>query len=157
MTLLIVFAVVALVLGFLPAALTFALRKNAAEALGLSDLPVPSWVFIAVWGAIYPCIGIAAWTVLASRDAVTSSVVAPEIVLIAGFLQTTAFWFTDSLRATAVTDATGVLLSITAAVVLYQSVPLAVPWLLPWLLWMPVTLILKLTALHKAKSITAAD
>ncbi len=142
------FAAIALILGFLPAALTFALRKNAADEIGLSQLTVPAWVFIAVWAIIYPSLGVAAWQVFATESRSVALVV-PTAVLVAGFVQTTAFWFTDSLRSTAVTDATGVLLSILATVVLFQTVPMAVPWLLPWLLWMPVTLVLKLVALAK--------
>jgi tryptophan-rich sensory protein len=143
------FAVGAMLLGFLPAALTFTLRKNAANEIGLSELSVPAWVFIAVWAVIYPCMGIAASLVVDSeiRDAV--HILVPAIVLAAGFLQTTAFWFTDSLRSTAVTDATGVVLSITAIVVLCATVPSAAPWLLPWLLWMPVTLAVKIVALRR--------
>ena len=123
-------AVAALVLGFIPAGLTFGLRKNAAQKVGLSELPVPAWVFIGIWAIIYPTMGIAAWQITASAENFTDTTVA-TIVLAAGFLQSIAFWFTDSLRSTAVMDATGVLLSITAAAVLALTTPSAAAWLLP--------------------------
>ena len=142
-------AVAALVLGFIPAGLTFGLRKNAAQEIGLSVLPVPAWVFIGIWAIIYPTMGIAAWRIAASGESSTDTTVA-TIVLVAGFLQSIAFWFTDSLRSTAVMDATGVLLSITAAAVLALTTPSAAAWLLPWLVWMPTTLGIKLIALRRA-------
>ena len=149
------FAAIALILGFLPAALTFALRKNAAEEVGLSQLSVPAWVFIAVWAIIYPSLGVAAWQILTTDDR-SGGILVPAVVLVVGFLQTTAFWFTDSLRATAVTDATGVLVSIAATVVIGSTSPSAAPWLLPLLIWMPVTLILKLVALARLRQTITA-
>lgn len=68
-------------------------------------------------------------------------------VLIAGFLQTTAFWFSDSLRGIAGMDATGVVLSATTIWIVSRYSPTAARWLLPWAVWMPVTLAIKLGVL----------
>ena len=149
------FACGALILGFVPPALTFALRKNAADEIGLTAVSVPAWVFVVVWLIIYPCLGIAAW-----RLTLPGLVGRPEasvglVLLAAAFLQTTSFWLTDSLRSTAVMDATGVLLSLTTAFALYTTDRSAAAWLIPWLVWMPITLTLKLITLRNGPRVLA--
>ncbi len=144
------FAAVPLLLGFLPATLTFALNPRAADDIGLTAVPVPAWVFIAVWLVIYPGMGLAAWHLRRSQTRTSDNLVEaciPLAVLIAGFLQTTAFWFSDSLRGIAGMDATGVVLSATTVWIFSRYSPTAARWLLPWAVWMPVTLAIKLGVL----------
>jgi benzodiazapine receptor len=134
-----------LLVGFLPAALMFTLNSDAAAAIGLDQVPVPAALFIVVWIIVYPSMGVAA-SILWQRRSVADACV-PLAVLIAGFLQTTAFWFTDSIQSTAVTDATGLLLAATTVWVVSRTSLTAARWLLPWLVWMPITLTLKLLVL----------
>ena len=139
------FAVVALLVGFTPPATVFAVNPHAASDIGLTAVPVPAWVFVAVWSVIYPAIGVAAWH-LWTRTTGSDRCVALA-VLGAGFVQTTSFWLTDSLRATAVMDATGVLLAGTTLWVVSWFSSTAARWLVPWLVWMPITLGIKVAVL----------
>jgi tryptophan-rich sensory protein len=141
----VLFAVVFLLLGFLPATLTFALNHNAAHDIGLTQIPVPAWIFVAVWLVIYPCMGIAAWRLWGYR--IGDEVCVPMAVLITGFISTTAFWLTDSLRTTAVLDGMGVLLASTTVWVVSRYSRGAAYWLIPWVAWMPVTLSIKIAVL----------
>jgi hypothetical protein len=68
-------------------------------------------------------------------------------VFAVALLQTMSFWLTNSLRMTAVMDATGMVLAYAVAWVYSRYAKNAVWWLLPWLLWMPTTLAIKLWAL----------
>lgn len=139
------FVVVPLVLGFLPAALTFSLNPNAAADIGLNQVPLPAWVFVAVWLVIYPGMGLAARRLWRQRS--NADVCVPLAVLALGFLYTTVFWLTDSLRTTAILDGFGVAMAATTTWVVAHHNSTAARWLLPWLLWMPTTLILKLAVL----------
>jgi tryptophan-rich sensory protein len=143
----VLFAFGALILGFTPAALTFTLRENAVQEIAMTDTPAPAWLFIVVWMIIYPCLGIAAWKLVAPRLTGRPEASVSLVLLAAAFLQNLSFWLTDGLRFTAVVDATGVLLSLTTAFAIYTADHTAVVWLIPWLLWMPATLTLKLVTL----------
>lgn len=144
------FAAVPLLLGFTPATVIFALNPRAADDIGLTAVPVPAWTFIAVWLVIYPGMGLAAWH-LWRRPTRTgddpAGACVPMAVLIAGFLQTTAFWFSDSLRGIAGMDATGVVLSATTVWIVSRYSSAAARRLLPWAVWMPITLAIKLGVL----------
>jgi tryptophan-rich sensory protein len=71
----------------------------------------------------------------------------PLAIFFVALMQTTSFWLTDSLRMTAMIDATGMVLAYTVAWVYSRYDKVAVWWLLPWLVWMPITLVIKLWAL----------
>jgi translocator protein len=71
----------------------------------------------------------------------------PLVVFAVALLQSMSFWLTNSLRMTALIDATGVVLAYTVAWIYSRYAKSAVWWLLPWLLWMPTTLVIKLLAL----------
>ncbi|HEV2781561.1 MAG TPA: TspO/MBR family protein [Actinophytocola sp.] len=139
------YAAVPLLLGQIPGIAAFTLNANAAVDIGLTEVPVPAWVFAVVWTIIYPCMGLAAWQL--RRDVPGPAAAVPLAVLVAGFLQTMLFWLSDSLRAVAVADATGVLLAGTTVWVFSRYSRAATAWLLPWLLWMPVTLAIKIAVL----------
>lgn len=140
-----VFALATLLLGMLPAGLTFALDRGAAGRLGLDAVPIPAWLFTTIWMIIYPGMGVASWQIWRQRARVDVSV--PLTIFSAGMLQSFSFWLTNSLRMTALIDATGVLLACTVAYVYSRFVKGAIWWLLPWLVWMPITLSVKLWAL----------
>ena len=139
------FALSVLLIGMVPAALTFVLDPNAVVRISLDAVPIPAWVFTVVWLVIYPGMGIATWFVWNTRRERDISI--PLTIFVAALLQTIAFWFTNSLRMTAVMDATGLLLAYTVAWVYSRYWKAAVWWLLPWLLWTPITLLIKLWAL----------
>lgn len=141
------FALGVLVVGFIPAVLTFLLDPNAATRISLDAVPIPAWVFTAVWLVIYPSMGIATWLVWQQRHEQDSSV--PIAVFAAALLQTVFFWLTNSVRMTAVMDLTGVLFACTTAWVYSRYRKVAVWWLVPWLLWMPITFAVKLWALSQ--------
>lgn len=145
-----VFVAIPFVLSKIPGAVTFAVNPNAAEDIGLTEVPVPAWLFITVWAVIYPCMGVAGWQVW--RHCVTqgADAVVPLVVLSVGLLQTFSFWLTDSLRTTAIVDATGVLLALTTWCVFARYSRSAARWLVPWAAWMPITLAIKIAALTGA-------
>jgi tryptophan-rich sensory protein len=134
----------------LPVGLTFALDPGAVGRIGLDAIPIPAWLFTVVWMIIYPGIGVAAWQIWRIRARVDVSV--PLAILGAGMLQSLSFWLTNSLRMTALIDATGVLLACTVAYVATRYAKTAGWWLLPWLVWMPITLGVKLWALAHGAS-----
>lgn len=136
-----------ILLGQRPGGVALLLRPNAAEAIGLTAVPVPVWLFIAVWPVIYAGIGIAAWQLWQQRHALSPSASVPLIVLAVGFVQSTLSWFTDSLLATAVTDATGLLLAVAATAIVRAYSRVAARWLLPWLIWMPLTFAIKIATI----------
>lgn len=141
------YVAVPVLLGQIPGAVAFAVDPDIARAIGMTEVPLAPWVFVVVWLVIYAGMGLAAWQL--KRDVSTGAEV-PLAVLVAGFLQTTLFWLSDSLRAVAVADATGVLLAVTTVWVFSRYSRAAARWLLPWLVWMPITLILKIVVLAQA-------
>ena len=148
-------AVAALVVGFLPASVTFVLNPGAATDIGLAAVPIPAWFFVAVWLVIYPCMGVSAWLLWQQRAVTDVSV--PLAVLAAGFVQTCAFWLTDGLRTTALLDAIGVLLAGTTVWVVSRYSRRASRWLIPWLVWMPITLLIKIAALSGVWKLSPLD
>ena len=141
----VVFALVPLVIGMLPGGLVFGLTPNAASAIGLTAVPIPAWVFIAVWVVAYPSMGIAAWLIWQKRSELDACV--PIGVLIAGFTITLSFWLTNGLRMTATLDAINLILAWTTVWVFSRYSQKAALWLLPWAIWMPITLVYKLIAI----------
>lgn len=135
-------------IGLAPGGLTFTLNPNAVNDIGLDVLPVPALLFTVIWIVIYACMGAAIWTLLRTQH--KSNACIPIAVLIAGYLQTHLFWLTDSLRTTAITDATGFLLAATCTWIVSQYARKAALWLFPWLIWMPITLTIKIMALNGA-------
>lgn len=129
----------------LPAGLTFALDPGASTRIGLDVVPIPAWVFTAVWLVAYPGMGVATWLVWQRRTG--ADVTVPLAIFGAALLQTLSFWLTNSIRMTAVIDATGVVLACTVAYVYGRNARSAVWWLLPWMVWMPITLGVKLWVL----------
>ena len=141
------FVAVPFLVSKVPGSLVFALNPDAADDIGLTAVPVPAWVFIAVWSVIHPSMGMAAWLVWRGREAPGRDVFAPLALLLVGFLQTFTFWFTDSLRSTAVIDATGVLLAVAAWSAVRRHSRAGARWLLPWVVWMPVTFAVKIAVI----------
>jgi translocator protein len=136
------FALGVLVVGFLPASLLFALNPNTASTIGLDAIPLPAWTFVVVWLVIYPSMGVATWLIWKRRLEV--DVRLPLVIFGAVFLQNLSFWFTNSLRMTAIMDATGMLWAFTLAYVYSRYSRYASWWLLPLMVWMPITLTIKL-------------
>ncbi|MEV5499328.1 tryptophan-rich sensory protein [Nonomuraea fuscirosea] len=145
------FVLVPVLIGQIPGALAFTLNPELATDLEMDRVPVPPGVFIAVWLVIKAGMGAAAWQ-LWRRAPRGSDVTVPLTVLIAGYLQTNLFWLADSLRSIAVTDATGLLLAAATVVVFSRYSAAAARWLLPWLIWMPITLGIKIAAIAGALS-----
>jgi tryptophan-rich sensory protein len=125
--------------------LAFALDPGTVGRIGLDAIPIPAWLFTAVWIIIYPGMGIATWQIWRLRARIDVSV--PLVIFGAGMLQNLSFWLTNSIRMTALIDATGVLFAYTVAYVYTRYAKMAAWWLLPWLVWMPITLSIKLWAL----------
>lgn len=144
---LVAFALAPLLLGNLPPALLFPLDPTTGARIGVGEVPIPVAVFTLVWVVAYPMMGVAAWLVWRKRTAADVSV--PLAIFGAAYLQTLSFWFTNSIRMTALIDATGVVLAFTVAWVFSRYERRAVGFLLPWLLWMPTTLGFKLWALAR--------
>ena len=143
----VVFALLPLIVGMIPGGLVFGLNPNVATTIGLDAVPIPAWVFIAVWIVTYPSMGIAAWLVWRKRTEVDACV--PVAILIAGFAITLSFWLTNSLQMTATLDAINLVLAWTTVWVFSRYSQKAALWLLPWAIWMPITLVVKLVALSR--------
>lgn len=143
------FAFGCLVLGSLPPALLFSLSPMTAARIGLGPVPIPAWLFTGVWFVIYPAMGVATWLVWRRRGEVDVSI--PLVIFAVAFLQSLSFWLTNSIYMTAVIDALGVLLAYTVAYVYLRYDRRAVWLLLPWLVWMPVTLGIKLWMLAPSR------
>ncbi len=144
----VLFVVVPWLISQIPGTAVFALNPNAAADIGLTRVPVPPWVFIVAWMIIHPSMGVAGWRLW--RAAHNIDVGVPLALLAVGVLQTNFFWFTDSLRATAVTDATGMMLAVTTLWAFSRYSRTAARWLWPWAIWMPLTLALKIAVIAGA-------
>jgi len=142
------FAFAVLIAGMLPTMLMFALDPNVTTRISLDAVPIPGWVFTAVWLIAYPCMGIATWLVWRQRHRANVSVALAIFLL--GFIQTLCFWFTTSVQMTAVLDAMVMLVAYTVAFVYFQFDRRTVFWLLPWLIWMPITFAVKLWVVFAA-------
>lgn len=142
------FVVIPVALGFVVSSAAFIFRPGVADDIGLSILPVPAWFFIGLWVVIYGGMGIAVWQLI--REKIDASICVPAAILIAGILQTYLFWLSDSVRTVAMMDSIGLILSATTFWVFMQYSRRAALWLLPWVIWMPVTLALKIAALAGA-------
>jgi translocator protein len=140
-----IFALGILIIGFLPATLMFTLNPNTASRIGLDAVPIPAWLFVVVWLVIYPSMGVATGFVWQQRHNV--DVTMPLMIFSAILLQNLSFWFTNSLRMTAVMDATGMMWAFTLAWVYSRYSKAAAWWLLPLMIWMPITFIIKLASL----------
>lgn len=128
----------------IPASLAFAVDPAAVDA---GDLPVPWWVFVVVWTIIHPSMGVAAWLIWRRRDQGGGDPAVALAMLGVGYLQTLTFWLTDSLRGIAAADATGMLLAVATWWVATRYSRAGARWLLPWVIWMPITLGLKIAAI----------
>jgi tryptophan-rich sensory protein len=139
------YAAVPLLLGNIPALVTFTLNPDAAEDIGMTRVPVPPWVFAVVWAVIHGGMGLAAWRLRHSSSTVDGCL--PLALLAVGYVHSNLFWLAEGLRSVAGTDATGLLLAaVTTWAFARQDRP-AARWLLPWLVWMPITLAIKIIAL----------
>jgi tryptophan-rich sensory protein len=140
----VLYAGIPLALANVPALLTFAINPNAAEDIGMTRVAVPPWVFVVVWAVIHAGMGLAAWQL---RHSSTVDACLPLALLAVGYLHSQLFWLAEGLRSVAATDATGVLLATVTAWAFARQSRAAARWLLPWLVWMPITLTIKLIAL----------
>lgn len=142
--LLMVFMLTPLIIGFVPPGIVFGLFAESSARLGMAELHLPGWVFIAVWLVVYPGMGLAAFTVWKSEEPHAS---VPLAMLACAFVITLSFWLTNGLQMTATIDGINLLLAWTSIWVFSRYSRRAALALLPWGLWMPVTLALKLHAL----------
>ena len=140
---LMVFMLAPLVVGFIPPGIVFGLMPDSSARLGLAEVHLPAWVFIAVWLVVYPGMGLAAFTVWRSNQPLAS---VPLAMLGCAFFVTLSFWLTNGLLMTATIDAINLLLAWTSLWVFSRYSKRAALALLPWALWMPVTLALKVHA-----------
>ncbi|MDJ0755157.1 MAG: tryptophan-rich sensory protein [Ardenticatenaceae bacterium] len=100
------------------------------------------WIFWAVWIVIYPSLGVATYLIWKRRH--VEDVTLPLLLFGVSLIQGFTFWLSDTVRMTTVIDGTGLLFSYTLAFVYYRHSKSAALWLLPLLIWMPITLILKI-------------
>jgi tryptophan-rich sensory protein len=140
-----VYAAVPLVLGNIPGALAFAINPDTAEDIGMTQIAIPAWVFIVVWGTIHACMGLAAWQLRRSTSTVDACL--PLALLVVSYVHSNLFWLAEGLRSVASTDATGLLLAAVTTWAFARQDRVAARLLLPWLIWMPITLAIKVIAL----------
>jgi tryptophan-rich sensory protein len=140
----VLWAGIPLVLANIPGSLAFAVNPNTAEDIGMTRVAVPPWVFIVVWAVIHAGMGLAVWQL--RRSAAVDACV-PLALIAVGYLHSNLFWLAEGLRSVAATDATGLLLAAVTTWAVARQSRAAARWLLPWLVWMPVTLAIKIVAL----------
>jgi tryptophan-rich sensory protein len=145
----VVYAAVPLLLGNIPGAVAFALNPNMAEDIGMTKVAVPPWVFIVVWAIIHGGMGLAAWQLRRSSSTTSSTVDAclPLALLAVSYVHSNLFWLSEGLRSVAGTDATGLLLAAVTTWAFARQDRAAARFLLPWLVWMPITLAIKVIVL----------
>jgi tryptophan-rich sensory protein len=137
------YVAVPLALSAIPGSVAFAVNPDTAVDIGLTRVPLPPWVFIVVWAVIHAGMGLAAWRLRQS----TEDYAVPLALLVVGFLQTNLFWLADGLRSVAAADATGLLLAVVTTWAVARESRAAAWWLVPWVVWMPVTLAVKIAVL----------
>jgi tryptophan-rich sensory protein len=137
------YVAVPLLLSMIPGSVAFAANPDTAVDIGLTQVPVPPWVFIVVWAVIHAGMGLAVWRLRQS----TEDYAVPAALVVVGFLQTNLFWLSDGLRSVAAADATGLLLAVVTTWAVARQSRAAARWLLPWLIWMPITLAVKIAVL----------
>jgi translocator protein len=144
------FALGTLCSGLLSAGLSFAAAGNHSAANPAGVLPAlwpPAWVFWAVWTVIYPCWGVATWLVWRRRHgADVRGALALYTINILG-----ALFFLPLSNLTANNPAVLTLLDANGLIGAYALAWLytrydrsTLWWLLPYLVWMPLTLALKI-------------
>lgn len=136
------YVAVPLALSVIPGSVAFAINPDTAVDIGLTRVPLPPWVFIVVWAVIHAGMGLAAWRLRSTEDYAV-----PLALLVVGFLQTNLFWLSDGLRSVAAADATGLLLAVVTTWAVARQSRAAAWWLVPWVVWMPVTLAVKIAVL----------
>lgn len=139
------FAFGLLAIGMIPGSLTFALDPNAVSRIGMNEIPIPAWVFIAVWFIAYPCMGVATWLIWRKRHQMKVAV--PIAVFAIGYIYTFSFWLTNGIHMTAVLDGIVLIAAYVVAYVYFQYDKMTLWLLLPWLIWMPITFVVKLLVL----------
>lgn len=140
------FAAGTLLLGSLAAWISFAFIPPG-PALRLPSVYPPLWMFWAVWLVIYPCWGIATWLVWQQRH--TADVRGAMALYFLTLISNMLFLPIGNLSGgnpaiLSLMDANGVLSSwvITWLYARYSNV--ATKFMLPLLIWMPITLALKI-------------
>jgi benzodiazapine receptor len=123
-----------LAFSFLPTEIFTAQNVPAIEPI--------AWLFWAVWIVIYPSIGVATYLIWKRRT--IEDVALPLLLFCVLLLQNLSFWLSNTVRMTTVIDATGLFLSYTLAYSYYRHSKAAALWLLPLLIWMPITLTIKI-------------
>jgi translocator protein len=141
----IAYAAVPLLLANIPGAVAFAVDPNLAEDIGMTRVAVPPWVFVVVWAIIHGGMGLAAWQLRRSSSTVDACL--PLALLAVSYVHSNLFWLAEGLRSVAATDATGLLLAAVTTWAFARQDRLAARLLLPWLVWMPITLAIKVIAL----------
>ncbi|MEM8535918.1 MAG: TspO/MBR family protein [Chloroflexota bacterium] len=137
------FAVGMLAIGMVTALLATTFLPNDVFTAQNEPAFAPiAWLFWSVWIVIYPSMGIATYLVWRLRG--VEDVTLPLLLFVVSLLQGLSFWLSDTVRMTTIIDATGLLLSYAVAYAYSRHSRAAVLWLLPLLIWMPITLALKI-------------
>jgi tryptophan-rich sensory protein len=143
----VVFVAAPVLLSSIPGSVAFAVNPNTAADIGMTRVAVPPWVFVVAWAIIHAGMGLAAWRLRRSTDGAAHDACVPLTLLTAGYVQTNLFWLSDGLRSVAAADATGLLFATVTTWAFARQSRAAARWLVPWLVWMPVTLAIKIIAL----------
>ena len=145
-----VFAFGTLLSGLLSAGLSFATAGVHSAANPAGVLPLlwpPVWVFWAVWIIIYPCWGVATYLVWEKRqqaDVRGALVLYAISVLGALFFLPLSNLTANNPAVLTLLDANGLIGAYALAWLYTRYDRRALVWLLPYLVWMPLTLALKL-------------
>jgi translocator protein len=146
------FGLASLVVGLSAVPLGLALGPPGVDAGVASGpgVPVPGWVFGAVWTVLYPTLGVAGWRLWRRR--VQAGALEALAALGVAFVTLWAFMPVASaahdLRVTAMMDALSLVAVWTSAWAVRRVDQVAGWWLLPLQAWMPLTTALKLWVLR---------
>jgi translocator protein len=122
---------------------------NVGAASG-PGVPVPGWVFGAVWTVLYPTLGFAVWRLWRQRE--RPGALEALAALAVAFVTLWAFMPVASaahdLRVTAMMDVMSLVTVWTSAWAVRRVDQIAGWWLLPLQAWMPLTTLLKVWVLR---------
>ncbi len=143
------FALGVLSLGMLSARWGLSLVGHAPDAAAQTvspEIPLPTWIFWAVWVVNYPCLGIATWVVWRRRHEapVTEALVlfGVNLLVLLAFMPITSI--AGDNRVAALMDVLGLTSGYAVAWSYARVSRTALQWLTPYLVWLPITTALKL-------------
>lgn len=126
--------------------------SNSVAGTAAPGLELPSWFFAAVWTVLYPCLGVATWTVWKGRGrpGAQEALVMFAMSFLVSFAFVPVTLAASDIRVTAMMDLLAMAMGYAAAWAYCRVDRTAARWLVPHLCWLPITTVLKLWTVAQA-------